>query len=151
MSIQTLRYALRGVAAYRTIVAQPLMTRALALLDRLVEGDPVTPQEATRLGASRDQFGAFYLALERRLRQGVTPEACGSAFACAGACLACAALYETDTAGSGGVSFRAGDVSVTASAGGESTASTKALRELAERMMAPYLDDGGFCFRGVRA
>ena len=43
---------------------------ALALLDRLVEGDPVTPQEATRLGASRDQFGAFYLALERRLRQG---------------------------------------------------------------------------------
>lgn len=89
--------------------------------------------------------------LERRLRQGVTPEACGSAFACAGACLACAALYETDTAGSGGVSFRAGDVSVTASAGGESTASTKALRELAERMMAPYLDDGGFCFRGVRA
>ena len=92
-----------------------------------------------------------YQELERRLRQGVTPEACGSAFACAGACLACAALYETDTAGSGGVSFRAGDVSVTASAGGESTASTKALRELAERMMAPYLDDGGFCFRGVRA
>ena len=41
--------------------------------------------------------------LERRLRQGVTPEACGSAFACAGACLACAALYETDAAGGGGV------------------------------------------------
>ena len=45
MSIQTLRYALRGVAAYRTIVEQPLMTRALALLDRLAEGDAAAAAE----------------------------------------------------------------------------------------------------------
>ncbi len=43
---------------------------ALELLRRLVEGAPLTAQEAARLGAGRDQFAAFWVVLERRLRQG---------------------------------------------------------------------------------
>ncbi len=43
---------------------------ALELVGRLVDGGPITPQEAARLGASRSQFGACWLVLERQLRQG---------------------------------------------------------------------------------
>ena len=42
----------------------------LELLRRLMEGAPVTAQEAVRLGASREQFGSCWKALERQLRQG---------------------------------------------------------------------------------
>ena len=47
---------------------------ALELVRRLMDGQSVTAQEAARLGASRDQFGACWLALERRLRGGKTSE-----------------------------------------------------------------------------
>ena len=47
---------------------------ALDLLHRLLEGEPLTAQEAGRLNASRDQFGACWLALERRLRSGKAAE-----------------------------------------------------------------------------
>ena len=46
----------------------------LELLDRLMSGGPVTAQEAARLGASRDQFGACWRVLERHLRQGKAEE-----------------------------------------------------------------------------
>ncbi len=42
----------------------------LELLDRLTGGGRLTAQETARLGASREQFAAFWVALERRLRQG---------------------------------------------------------------------------------
>ena len=47
---------------------------ALDLLHRLLEGEPLTAQEAGRLNASRDQFGACWLALERRLWSGKAAE-----------------------------------------------------------------------------
>ena len=42
----------------------------LELLRRLREGQPLSAQESTRLLASREQFGAFWIVLERQLRQG---------------------------------------------------------------------------------
>lgn len=81
--------------------------------------------------------------LTAELREGLTAEDCGSAFPCAAACLAAAALAETRPGG-GVASFRAGDVSVTTS-----EASGNQLRALAKRLMAPY-SRSGFCFQGVR-
>lgn len=37
-------------------------------------GGPVTAQETVRLNASREQFGTFWVPLERRLRQGKVEE-----------------------------------------------------------------------------
>ena len=42
----------------------------LELLDRLLAGERVSPQETARLNASREQFGSYWVLLERRLRQG---------------------------------------------------------------------------------
>ena len=47
---------------------------ALDLLRRLTEGEALTAQEAARLRASRDQFAALWVVLERRLRQGKAEE-----------------------------------------------------------------------------
>ena len=46
----------------------------LELLRRLMEQEPVTAQEATRLRTSRDYFAACWVALEQRLRQGKVVE-----------------------------------------------------------------------------
>ena len=43
---------------------------ALELLGRLLEGGELTAQEKSRLRASREQFAACWVALERRLRRG---------------------------------------------------------------------------------
>ena len=42
----------------------------LALLRRLDAGQPLSPQEASRLMASRDQFAAYWRILSRHLKQG---------------------------------------------------------------------------------
>ena len=42
----------------------------LDLLHRLREGLPLSAQESARLLASREQFGSFWIVLERQLRQG---------------------------------------------------------------------------------
>ena len=64
-------------------------------------------------------------SLARRLRPGVTAEDCESAFVTA---------------------FTAGDVTIRREGGRE----TAALLEQAERLMAPYVVDGGFFVQGVR-
>lgn len=46
----------------------------LDLLGRLVEGTRLTAQENARLRASRDQFAAYWVVLERQLRSGKTEE-----------------------------------------------------------------------------
>ena len=46
----------------------------LDLLGRLVEGGRLTAQESARLRASRDQFAAFWVVLERQLRTGKAEE-----------------------------------------------------------------------------
>ncbi|MCQ2447319.1 MAG: single-stranded-DNA-specific exonuclease RecJ [Oscillibacter sp.] len=43
---------------------------SLSLLQRLVDGLPLTPQEISRLQASRDQFSAYWRILDRHLKQG---------------------------------------------------------------------------------
>ena len=43
---------------------------SLALLHRLEEGGPLTPQEISRLTVSRDQFAALWRILSRHLKQG---------------------------------------------------------------------------------
>ncbi|MBE6963873.1 MAG: single-stranded-DNA-specific exonuclease RecJ [Ruminococcaceae bacterium] len=43
---------------------------ALALLNRLVEGAPITPQETSRLQTTRDQLVPYWRVLERQLRGG---------------------------------------------------------------------------------
>ena len=86
--------------------------------------------------------------LEGRLRPGVAAADCGGAFPLAAAWLALAGLAAAD--GAGGVQrFSAGDVSVTQSAQGAAQRA-EALRRQAEAVLAPYLRDDGFAFRGVR-
>lgn len=80
-----------------------------------------------------------------RLREGVTPADCGSAFPCAAAFSAAADLAAGRGAGAV-AAFTAGDVSVE-SRGSDGTA---ALRQAAERLMAPYATAADLSFRRVR-
>ncbi len=47
---------------------------SLELLDRLLSGGHITPQETLRLRAGRNQYASCWIALERRLRQGKAEE-----------------------------------------------------------------------------
>jgi len=78
--------------------------------------------------------------LAGRLKCGLSPEDCGAAFPVAAAFLALDSL-EPD----GGVTaFTAGDVTV------RRDGSQKNLRRRAEALLAPYIQETGFAFRGVR-
>lgn len=83
--------------------------------------------------------------LEGQLRAGVTAQDCGDALLFAAAWLALSDLWTGDAA-AGVTAFSAGNLSIQTGEG----ASGNALRDRAHRLMAPYLLDGGFCFRGVR-
>lgn len=82
-------------------------------------------------------------SLQRRLKAGVSPQDCGSAFPLAAALTAMDGL--SGAVGEGDVSsFSAGEVSVQLreqSGGGRA--------EQAERLLAPWLRETGFAFRGV--
>lgn len=85
--------------------------------------------------------------LTARLRKGVTAADCGDAFPCAAALLAAAGLLPCR--GADGVEqFTAGDVSIRT--GGSGCEAGAALRAQAAALMAPYWEDGGFAFMGVR-
>lgn len=90
--------------------------------------------------------GAAQEELEGKLKEGLSPEDCGGAFTAAAAWLALSGVY----AGGGQepASWTAGPVSVSGGLSGPERA--RGLRELAFRMMAPYLQDEGFCFQGVK-
>ena len=82
-------------------------------------------------------------SLQRRLKAGVSPRDCGSAFSLAAALTAMDGLDRA--AGEGDVSsFTAGEVSIRLQeqSGGGRT-------EQAERLLAPWLGETGFAFRGV--
>ena len=107
---------------------------------------------AKALGAGEEQeellsvlCQAAQRELEGRLRPELTPEDCESAFVPAAAWMALAWL-NTGTGGEGITSFTAGDVTIRREGGRESAA----LLDQAQRLMAPYLRDGGFAFLGVR-
>lgn len=101
-------------------------------------------------GEEQELLAALCAAAERawaaRLKAGVMAESCQEAFCCAAAFTAAADFAAGS--GSGSVeSFTAGEISVKTGKGAERP---EALRKSAERLMAPYVMEERFCFRGVR-
>ena len=84
-----------------------------------------------------------------RLWEGATAEAGGSAFCCAAAFTA-AADYMVSRFGGGVREFTAGELSVKSYDGPDAAELAGALRQTAERLMAPYAAEADFAFRGVR-
>lgn len=84
-----------------------------------------------------------------RLREGVTPEECGSSFLCAAAMLAAAGALSCQS--SGGVEqFTAGDVQLRLKSGGGDSDTAEPLRRRAGELMRPWWRDEDFAFTGVR-
>lgn len=81
--------------------------------------------------------------LDSRLRRDVTPQTCGGCYELAAAWLALAAL-EVPHGLEGFTSITAGDMSLRREAGDEGPGEDRAWA-----LMAPYLEDRGFVFRGV--
>ena len=88
--------------------------------------------------------------IEGKLREGISKEDCEGAFICAAAWLAAAALSSARTNGEEISSLRAGDLNVTTRGEKERSEQYERLRRQAWELMAPYVKDSGFCFRGVR-
>lgn len=85
--------------------------------------------------------------LAGRLREGLAPQDCAGAFV-----LGCAWLALSWLAGAedGAVEqFTAGEVSIRTRGSGERAQRAAALRLQAETVLAPYLADRGFAFRGT--
>lgn len=104
------------------------------------------------MGAGEDQeelllplVQAAETALTGRLRRGVTAADCGSAFPLAAAMLVVDGWNAATGAGRV-TSFTAGEVSIAAAGTGSAAAS---LTDQAERLMAPWLGETGFAFKGV--
>ena len=105
------------------------------------------------MGAGEDQeelllplVQAVEKQLESRLRAGVVPADCGSAFPLAAAMAAMDQLEGAAGSDRGVTSFTAGDLTIRREAGGGAGSRTAQ----AERLLAPWLGDTGICFRGVR-
>ncbi len=113
-----------------------LTAQALALADTLSGGRGMSPALETLCLAAAQAYA-------ERLKPGLTPHDCAPAYISACACAALAGLT-TQQGVAGG--FRLGAVSL--SSGGGTEARAKALLREAERLMAPYTDDG-FAFLGV--
>jgi len=103
--------------------------------------------EEDRLGVLEALCTAAAEQVKGWLRPGTSVEECRGAFPLAAAWLALAGLAVD---GSGGIgSFTAGDVSVHPEGGQEAEARSRALRQQARQIMAPYIRDERFVFRGV--
>ena len=89
-------------------------------------------------------------SLVRALKEGVAKEDCESAFICAASWLAAAALESARAGGEELSSLRAGDLTVTKRASGESGRRLEALCAQARMLIRPYTKDGSFCFFGVQ-
>ena len=84
-------------------------------------------------------------ALAARLKSGVTPADCGAPFLLAAAMVAAEHLEQTR--GGGGITaFTAGDVTIRREGGG---GKGRSLSARAEGLLAPWLGETGFAFRGV--
>lgn len=92
--------------------------------------------------------GTAEAELAGKLRYGLKPEDCNGAFPLAAAWLARAGLCAGQGAEEMPASWSAGAVRVSGAASAGERAD--GLREQAYRLMAPYLEDEGFFFRGVR-
>ena len=108
-------------------------------------GVPLKTERGNRVFPVSDRAFDVSAALERRLKPGTSPGLCGPAFPLAAAMLAMDGLERA--VGSGRVSsFTAGELSIRM--GG--TAGEGGLTATAERLLAPWLGETGFAFRGVR-
>ena len=87
--------------------------------------------------------------LAGRLKTGVRPEDCGPAFPLAAAMTVMDRLSAVTGGGGGGemTSFTAGDLTIRKESG--SGGSSRSLSAQAEGLLAPWLEDTGFVFRGV--
>lgn len=104
------------------------------------------------MGADRDELllplaRAVERQLAARLKEGTAPEDCGPAFPLAAAMLVTDRLSGM-TGGGEVTSFTAGDLTVKRSASA-SGRTAKSLSAQAEGLLAPWLEDAGFVFRGV--
>ena len=88
--------------------------------------------------------------LAGRLKEGVVPEDCGTAFPLAAAMTVMDRLSAVTGGGSGGevTSFTAGDLTIRRESGNGGQAG-KSLSAQAEGLLAPWLGDTGFVFQGV--
>ena len=86
-----------------------------------------------------------------RLRQGVVISDCEELFICACAYSAAAGLLATRKGRQEPVSFTAGGLSIRELGETERTATGVSLRQAAERLMAPWINESDFAFHGVRA
>lgn len=84
--------------------------------------------------------------LAGRLREGVAPEDCGSAFPLAAAMTAVELLSAMTGGGDGVTSFTAGELTIRREQGGTGR---KGLSDQAEGLLAPWLGDTGFMFQGA--
>ena len=85
----------------------------------------------------------------QRLREGCTAGDCGGAFCCAAAMLAAAGML-TCRGGGDVEQMQAGDVSLRLGPGGGACEAAAVLRRQCALLMAPYWEDDGFAFAGVR-
>ena len=85
----------------------------------------------------------------QRLRKGCTAGDCGDAFCCAAAMLAAAGML-TCRGGGDVEQMQAGDVSLRLGTGGGACEAAAVLRRQSALLMAPYWEDDGFAFAGVR-
>lgn len=109
------------------------------------------------MGAGEDQkelllplVQAVRERLEGRLREGVAAEDCGPAFLLAAAMVVMDRLAGMTGGGVVGeiTSFTAGELTIRKEAGSGGSGG-KSLSHQAEELLAPWLGDTGFCFRGV--
>lgn len=115
-----------------------MLERILALCRAMGAGEE---QEELLLPLAQAAQGA----LAAQLRAGVEPEDCGPAFPLAAAMTA---MEELEGAAGGEVtSFTAGDLTIRRESGGQGG---NALSAQARRLLAPWLGESGFAFRGVR-
>lgn len=87
--------------------------------------------------------------LAGRLKEGVSPEDCGTAFPLAAAMVVMDRLSAATGGGGSGeiTSFTAGDLTVRRETGSGGTGRT--LSAQAEGLLSPWLKDAGFVFQGV--
>ena len=125
-------------------MAESMSEQIFAIACALTKADEGEKEMLAMLCAAQEEM------LEQRLREGVSKEACASAFVCAAAFLSAAVLQSAKAGGEELSSLRAGDLTVTKRSAGESGKRLDALREQAWALMRPYTKDGAFCFFGVR-
>lgn len=124
-------------------MAESMSGQILAIARTMTKADESEQETLAMLCTAQEE------ALEKRLRDGVSKEACASAFICAAAFLTAAALEGARAGGEELSSLRAGDLTVTKRASGESGRRLEALCEQARMLMQPYTRMARSAFRGA--